>query len=377
MLREMLESDIDSIVNLENNALGETLGKDMLHDILTNPIMKAYSYIDNDKVLGYISVSFDGEILEILNFCVDINYQNKKIGKKLLNYAIINNYKLGCKSVILEVRKDNLRAIHLYESFGFKIISTRKNYYKDLCDALVYELKLNDYNLVIDKEINNHCKIEINDDFIKYSDDIQFDKYYHNFYKINNENIIDKIIEDNKDKSFLCIEYDEPIKRLGFDEIDDNIDMAAFLKALDINNKEIGKVNIVDDNNINLVYEFIYNDSLKYGSDYSKKNSDRIINDINNNLSRAFIILNNEEIIGFVNTYFENDICQLEDFFVLEKYQRLGYGSQLFNYVVNYYINLGYNMAVLTADNEDTPKDMYSKWGFIEINRSFFSRRGN
>jgi hypothetical protein len=29
-------------------------------------------------------------------------------------------------------------------------------------------------------------------------------------------------------------------------------------------------------------------------------------------------------------------------------------------------------MAVLTADNEDTPKDMYSKWGFIEINRSFF-----
>ncbi len=153
MLRQMKESDIDSIVNLENNTLGETLGHDMLHDILNNPIMKAYCYEDNNKVLGYISVSFDGNVLEILNFCVDINYQNKKIGKKLLNYAIVNNYKLGCKSVILEVRKDNLRAIHLYESFGFKNIYVRKNYYKDLVDALVYELKLNDYNLAMSNDL--------------------------------------------------------------------------------------------------------------------------------------------------------------------------------------------------------------------------------
>ena len=40
MLRQMKESDIDSIVNLENNTLGETLGHDMLHDILNNPIIK-------------------------------------------------------------------------------------------------------------------------------------------------------------------------------------------------------------------------------------------------------------------------------------------------------------------------------------------------
>ena len=90
----------------------------------------------------------------------------------------------------------------------------------------------------------------------------------------------------------------------------------------------------------------------------------------------GFIIKENDKIIGFVNTFMENDICQFEDFFVLDEYQRKGYGSTLIKYVINYFINLGCNMAVLTADNEDTPKDMYSKWGFIEINRSFFLRRG-
>ena len=373
MIRELKESDIKSVVELENEALGESLGENMLTDMLTNPLMKSYVYEDN-KILGYISVSFDGYTLEILNFCVSSNNQNKGIGKKILNYAIIDSYKNGCKNVILDVRSDNLRAIHLYESFGFKIIHTRKKYYKDLCDALIYEKKLNDYNIVLNKEVNNHCKIEEYEDYIKYSDSIQFDKYYHNFYKLKNDKCLNEIIEANKDKSFLCIEADKIID--GFDEIDDNIEMISFLKALDIKNKEVGNVFLVDESNIDDTYNFIFEDAKKYGIEYAKKNSDRIINDFKNNLAYGFIIKDNNKIIGFINTYMENDICQFEDFFVLDEFQRMGYGSTLIRYVINYFINKGAYMAVLTADNEDTPKDMYKKWGFIEINRSFFLRRG-
>ena len=138
MLREIKKEDIDSIVKIEEETLNTTLGKGMLEDIITNPIMKAYVYDDNG-VLGYISVSFDGITLEILNFCVDINHQNKGIGFKLINYSIEEATKNGAKSVFLEVREDNKRAIHIYESLGFKLIHIRKNYYKDLCNALVYE----------------------------------------------------------------------------------------------------------------------------------------------------------------------------------------------------------------------------------------------
>jgi ribosomal-protein-alanine N-acetyltransferase len=138
MLRRIKKEDIDSIIKIEEDTLNTTLGKEMLEDIISNPIMNAYVYDDNG-VLGYISTSFDGITLEILNYCVASNHQNKNIGKKLLEYAINEAVKAGGKTVFLEVRQDNKRAIHIYESFGFKLIHIRKNYYKDSCDALVYE----------------------------------------------------------------------------------------------------------------------------------------------------------------------------------------------------------------------------------------------
>ena len=155
MLRQMEYKDILSIIKIEEDTLNETLGFSMLNDILENPLLKAYVYESNNKVLGYISLSFDGAIIEILNFCVDKLNQKSGIGKKLLNYAIIDSYKLDARSVFLEVREDNYKAISLYESFGFKKIHVRKNYYKDLCNAIVYEKKLYDYKEVIKTEVNN------------------------------------------------------------------------------------------------------------------------------------------------------------------------------------------------------------------------------
>lgn len=142
MLRLIKEEDINNIVKIENEALGHSLGYDMLKGIIDNPLMNAYVYEEDNKILGYISVSFDGITLEILNFCVDVNNQNKGIGKSILNNIIDKYKKEGCKNIILDVRENNLRAIHVYESFGFKLIFKREKYYNDLCNALIYEKKL-------------------------------------------------------------------------------------------------------------------------------------------------------------------------------------------------------------------------------------------
>ena len=375
MIRLMEFNDINDIIKIEEETLNESLGFNMLNDILTNDIMKAYVYIEN-KVLGYISVSFDGNTLEILNFCVDKNNQGKSIGKKLLNYAIINAFKEKCKNVILDVRKDNNRAINLYESFGFKLIHTRKNYYKDSCDALVYELKLNDYNLVIDKELLISSKYIETKDYIKYYDDYQFDKYYHNFYKLNNLDKINEIIKKNINKPFLCFEYDKDFNIEGFMEKDVNIVMAAFIKSLNIKTNNNGIINIVDKNNIEEVSKFLYEDSLEYGEEYSKKNTKRMIDFILDNNSYGFIIKEDNKIIGFINAYIENDICDLEDFFILDEYQRKGYGSNLFKYALDFCKNKGCNIVTLVADDLDTPKEMYKKWGLIEIEKTYFIRRG-
>ena len=376
MIRLMKSSDIDKIIKIEEETLNETLGFDMLNEILTNKLMKAYVFLDNNNILGYISISFDGITLEILNFCVDKLNQHKGIGKKLLNYAIINSYKEGCKNVILDVRKDNINAIKLYESFGFKLIHIRKDYYKDLCDALIYELKLNDYNEVIDKELFLSTKSLETDDYIKYYDDYQYDKYYHNFYKLKNLDKLDIIIEENKNKPFLCFEYDKDFNLKEFDEKDINIVMISFINALNIKTNYNGVIYIVDKNNIDDVSKFLYNDSLRYGEEYSKKNTKRILDLILNNNAYGFIIKDDNQIVGFIIAYIEKDICDLEDFFILDNYQRKGYGSNLFKYALDFCKNKGCNLVSLVADFEDTPKNMYEKWGLIEIEKTYFLRKG-
>lgn len=140
MIRQIEKKDIEDIISLENDTIGSSLGN-MLNDLILNPLMGAYVYIDKE-LIGYISYTFDGDILEILNFCVSKECQNMGIGKKLLSYLLEDMTKKNAKSSILEVRSDNFRAIHIYEAFGYKRISIRKNYYKDSCDALVYEKSL-------------------------------------------------------------------------------------------------------------------------------------------------------------------------------------------------------------------------------------------
>ena len=60
---------------------------------------------------------------------------------KLLMMDAENRMKLaGCESSTLEVRVSNIVAINLYKSCGYKILTTRKQYYENNEDAyLMYK----------------------------------------------------------------------------------------------------------------------------------------------------------------------------------------------------------------------------------------------
>ena len=144
MIRRINYDDVSKIVELENNTLGTTLGEKMLDMAIRSPLAYYYCYVENNKLLGYISTMFDGEIVEILNFCVDKEYQHQGIGKKLISYVLSYLNTLGAKSSILEVRESNINAINLYKKIGYKQISVRKNYYSNGDNALVLEFKFID-----------------------------------------------------------------------------------------------------------------------------------------------------------------------------------------------------------------------------------------
>ena len=139
MIRRYQECDIDAIVDLELKTLNTTLGKDMLKNELDNPFSYIFVYTVENNVVGYISYSFDGDIAEMLNFCVDTNMQGQGIGKELLEYTFNIFKDLSANSSILEVRESNYKAISLYNKFGYKKISVRKAYYSNGENALVLQ----------------------------------------------------------------------------------------------------------------------------------------------------------------------------------------------------------------------------------------------
>ena len=78
--------------------------------------------------------------IEIADFNVLEEYQNNNIGTKLIEY-LINKYEGIVNNITLEVREDNLKAIHIYEKMGFKKVSIRKNYYNGI-DGILMEREM-------------------------------------------------------------------------------------------------------------------------------------------------------------------------------------------------------------------------------------------
>ena len=91
----------------------------------------------NDSILGFLNYYLIYDRIEIADFNVLEEYQNRKIGTKLLDY-LINNFSYD--NITLEVRCDNNIAIHLYKKMGFKVVAIRKGYYQGV-DGMLMERK--------------------------------------------------------------------------------------------------------------------------------------------------------------------------------------------------------------------------------------------
>ena len=137
MIKE-LNNEVDLIKELETSF--NYVIKDIKKDLLDNPFSRYIVYFDNDKILGFINYYLVYDRIEIANFNVLDEYQNNKIGNKLLDY-LINKYRSKVNNITLEVRCDNEKAIHIYQKYGFIEKAIRKNYY-DGIDGILFELEM-------------------------------------------------------------------------------------------------------------------------------------------------------------------------------------------------------------------------------------------
>ena len=103
----------------------------------TNPYLKIITYVEKDKVIGFLLYSLIYDRIEIEQFEVITKERGKGIGDKLLKYLIEKYKNSDIKNITLEVKEDNIVAINLYKKYGFKKVSTREKYYDGINGLLM------------------------------------------------------------------------------------------------------------------------------------------------------------------------------------------------------------------------------------------------
>ncbi len=133
MIRKAIISDIQYLTKLEKDLFQDDAWtySDFEEQITQNPYASIYVYQFEKKIIGYIDLWIAYENAEIANIGVDKNYQRKGIASDLLSFCMEKVNTARCDNITLEVRISNFSAISLYEKFGFKKVSIRKNYYAD------------------------------------------------------------------------------------------------------------------------------------------------------------------------------------------------------------------------------------------------------
>ncbi len=103
-----------------------------------NPFSHFVVYKKNKNIIGYLYYSLIYDRIEINQIEVLKSEQHKEIGTLLMDYLIKKNM-----DITLEVKKDNVNAIKLYEKFSFKKVAIRKGYYNGV-DGVLMERKVGD-----------------------------------------------------------------------------------------------------------------------------------------------------------------------------------------------------------------------------------------
>lgn len=130
-IKDILQTDFDDLWNFE--IFKEELGN-------TNSRYLVLRYENEIVCFGGIKIILDEATL--MDIVTKKNKRHQGFAKFVLNELLTIANEENCSSMTLEVRENNLPAIHLYEQFAFKEVGRRKNYYKNGDTAILMTCKL-------------------------------------------------------------------------------------------------------------------------------------------------------------------------------------------------------------------------------------------
>lgn len=134
-LRELRREDAERCADLEQILFPDDnpWPRDVFAVEFSHPTNFYIGAFDEGYLVAYAGLAMMGPVddpeFEIHTIGVDPEFQRKGLGRVLMD-QMMHAADSHDGPVFLEVRTDNVPAISMYESFGFKTLAVRKNYYR-------------------------------------------------------------------------------------------------------------------------------------------------------------------------------------------------------------------------------------------------------
>lgn len=129
MIRNMRETDLNQVAELEQNCFSEPWSYQLLKSGLDSAYDIYYVWEQDEIILGYCNLRILAGEGEIQRIAVLPQYRRHGLGRKLMEAMMDVSRENQVETVSLEVRESNVAARRLYESYGFQAEAVRKGYY--------------------------------------------------------------------------------------------------------------------------------------------------------------------------------------------------------------------------------------------------------
>ena len=139
-ITKMTGEDVSSVYALEKDLIG-TSSISRIWETINSNTVSYYVMKNNDEAIGFVEFSIISPECELYTIGIKKEYQGQKLSHHLMDKLFEICRQKSCETIFLEVNSINKTAINLYNKYGFKSYSLRKNYYGNN-DAILMKLDL-------------------------------------------------------------------------------------------------------------------------------------------------------------------------------------------------------------------------------------------
>lgn len=131
-ITQMTPSHLERVMVVENACFTAPWSEAAFYrEIAENPYALYAVAMAGEEVAGYAGTWLVLDESHVTNIAVSPSWRRKGVAKQLIEHMLRLSMHQGALRMTLEVRRSNLAAQRLYESFGFVVSGVRKGYYTD------------------------------------------------------------------------------------------------------------------------------------------------------------------------------------------------------------------------------------------------------